>query len=126
MQARRNFRTAGACALVVWFAGAAAGAQPNPGAFRHRVPFDLFGVQENFACGGAPQGACGAVASVNSFIYLQRRFPGRYGDVLVPNYDPIANTSMEDAADFGVGGRPLASRFNSSARSGSVSAVYVV
>jgi hypothetical protein len=60
------------------------------------------GVSMNFSCG--TQGACGAVSSVNSFTYLQRQYPGVYGTMLLPNYDPVTNTADADAQDFGFDG----------------------
>jgi hypothetical protein len=72
------------------------------GAFSYSLDFDKFGKQENFMCGG--QYACGAVATINSFIFLQNEYPDVYDGKLVPNYDEMTMTAMEDAQDFAFDG----------------------
>jgi hypothetical protein len=72
-------------------------------AFNYQENFNYFGDQANFSCGG--KGACGAVSSVNSFIFLENQYPTIYAnDVLTPNYDPLTNTDQKDAQNFGFSG----------------------
>jgi hypothetical protein len=63
------------------------------------------GVTLNEDCGIG--GICGAIASINSFAYLSRQFPGVYGNLpngLLPSYNNTANTDSVDAKKFAVNG----------------------
>ena len=78
-------------------------AQADP--INESIDASKLGVTPNFACGG--QGACGAVASINSFSYLGRQFPGIYGNPpnnITPNYNATSNTDTVDAQAFGFDG----------------------
>lgn len=46
--------------------------------------FNLFGKQLNFCPVVGPGGVCAAVAAINSFIFLENRYPSRYGNLLTP------------------------------------------
>ncbi len=72
------------------------------GAINESIDVSKLGVQSNFACGG--QFACGAVSTINSFIYLEKQFPAIYDNKLTPNYDATTNTDMMDANKFGFTG----------------------
>src|SRR6266849_4467926 len=85
--------------LVLWGAS---------GQLAHATPFDFsedfrkFGRQpNNLAC--LPMAACGAVASINSFIYLEEMFKGIYDNKLTPNRQPDMTDAI-DATNFGVTG----------------------
>jgi hypothetical protein len=71
-------------------------------AFTHSIDFAKLGVTPNFACGG--KGACGAVSTINSFIFLQKEYPAMYDNKLAPNYNAMTNTDMVDAQKFGFDG----------------------
>ena len=70
------------------------------------TPFDYFndftkyGAQQNLTCPVSPTGVCGAVAAINSFIFLQKQYPSIYDNKLVPNYNSLNNTSPVDALAF--------------------------
>ena len=63
--------------------------------------FAKYGQQENnLPC--VPTGACGAVAAINSFYFLQIQYPGIYDNMLLPNR--TGNTDPIDATNFAVTG----------------------
>lgn len=70
--------------------------------------FANFGDQQNFTCPAAPGGVCGAIAAINSFIYLEYTYPSIYAptgtDLLTPNYVLATNNSPTDAANFATNG----------------------
>src|SRR5215472_7392582 len=73
--------------------------------FEYTEDFNLFGQQKNFTCPGpGAGGVCAAIASINSFAFLEAKYPSVYGTNLLPNYDPISKTDMKDAMDFAVSG----------------------
>jgi hypothetical protein len=65
--------------------------------FTFSLDFTKFGTQANFACGGS--GACGAVATVNSFVFLENMYSHFYDNKLTPSMN-----LMDDAQDFGFDG----------------------
>lgn len=75
-------------------------------AFSYSENFGFFGGQNNFSCG--QQGACGAVGSINSFIFLDHQYPTVYVPnntyLITPNYNANTNTDMVDAQNFGFNG----------------------
>jgi hypothetical protein len=71
-------------------------------AINESIDASKLGVQANFSCG--TKGACGAVSTINSFIYLEKQFPTIYGNSLTPNYNAGTNTDMTDANNFGFAG----------------------
>jgi|688.fasta_scaffold246037_2 hypothetical protein len=103
----------GAEVLVLVLGLCGAGTQiAHAAAFNYSNDFSKYGVQQNFSCPASPGGVCGAIAAINSFIFLQKQYPNIYDNKLVPKYDPMTNTSMMDAqafADTGwqVGGNPM-------------------
>jgi hypothetical protein len=79
-------------------------------AFDVFLPFNLYGQQPNLCPPSNPQGICAAVASINSFAFLQNQYPGIYGTSLLPNLQNDG-TDPTDALAFGttgwqVGGNP--------------------
>src|SRR4051812_26113487 len=86
--------------LTVPFAGAAT----LP--FNYSEDFGNFGAQTNLCPLTNPKGICAAVASINSFIYLENQFPDIYGNKLTPNVQGTkpSQTDSKDASDFGVNG----------------------
>jgi len=71
--------------------------------FNYSENFNLFGDQENnLAC--RPNGACAAVAVINSMVFLENQYPTIYDSKLLPNYDPLNNNDPTDAANFAVDG----------------------
>ena len=71
-------------------------------AINESIDASKLGVQNNFTCG--TKGACGAVSTINSFIYLEKQFPTIYGNSLTPNYNAGTNTDFTDANNFGFAG----------------------
>jgi hypothetical protein len=83
------------------FAGAAA--------FNYTENFNNFGDQQNFTCPAAPGGVCGAVAAINSFIFLENTYPNVYNmpktpGKLTPNYNAANNNDPTDANNFAAAG----------------------
>lgn len=70
-------------------------------AFDYSEDFGKFGKTPNFSCGG--QGACGAVASMNSFTFLENQYPSIYDNKLTPNKQ-MDGTDPMDAQKFGFDG----------------------
>jgi hypothetical protein len=77
-------------------------ASTNAAIINESIDATKLGVQNNFSCG--TKGACGAVSTINSFIYLEKQFPTIYGNKLTPNYNAAANTDFTDANNFGFAG----------------------
>ncbi len=95
------FQRAKVLVLVLGLGGAAAQlAHADP--FTYFNDFNKYGVQNNFACGD--KGACGAVSTVNSFIFLENQYRNIYDNKLTPNYAADTNTDMKDAKAFGFDG----------------------
>jgi len=72
--------------------------------FDYSNPFGLYGRTPNTTCSGAGSGGiCGATATINSFVYLQKFRPNIYGKKLVPDVDTngVASTSRDQFADTG-------------------------
>jgi hypothetical protein len=65
--------------------------------------FDLFGKQMNFCPVISPGGVCAAVAAINSFIFLENRYPSVYGTSLTPNVQGTKpnQTDQRDSLIFG-------------------------
>jgi len=66
--------------------------------------FNLFGDQQNFTCPGIG-GVCGAIAAINSFIFLENMYPGTYRlpnapGLLTPNYVAANNNDPIDSNNF--------------------------
>jgi hypothetical protein len=72
-------------------------------AFEYTLPFNEYGQQPNLCPPSNPKGICAAVASINSFKFLQTHYPSMYGNLLLPNLQPDG-TDPIDAMDFGVNG----------------------
>lgn len=70
--------------------------------FSYAETFANFGQQPNLCPASNPKGICAAVASINSFIFLEKQYPTIYGEKLTPNL--TGNTDSKDATDFGVNG----------------------
>jgi hypothetical protein len=104
LETEKTFRRGekGAKVLVLVLGLCGGGTQlANAATFDYFNDFDKYGVQENFTCPGPGSGGvCAAVAAINSFIFLQNEYPNIYDNKLVPNYDPMTNTSMMDAEAF--------------------------
>jgi hypothetical protein len=80
----------------------------NAQPFDYSNPFSEYGVQDDFACGG--KGACGAVSTVNSFVFLEKQYPKKYNNKLTPNAVTDLKTGQvtdpKDAQNFGFDGWP--------------------
>ena len=75
------------------------------GPFDYSEDFSLFGQQANTSCtvkAGGTTAICGAVAAVNSFIFLENKYSDVYGNSLTPNL--TGNTDPTDAKNFAVDG----------------------
>lgn len=71
--------------LLACLLGASLPAIAGPIDFSVDEGMDLFGNVDQTALGDVLGGCgCGPVAAVNSFVYLERRFPGQYGTSLTP------------------------------------------
>jgi hypothetical protein len=100
MISRRKWHRATIFFLSLGFvATIAVGAIADP--FDYSEDFGKFGQTQNFTC--QMHGACGAVASINSFTYLQKQFPQVYGTSLVPGLQ-MNGTDTADAQKFGFTG----------------------
>jgi PEP-CTERM motif-containing protein len=82
MRSRRYWQIAVASAFFASCANAPLRA--IAGGFSYTEDFSKFGKTMNFSCGGQ-NGVCGAVASMNSFTYLEGQYPGIYDNKLTPN-----------------------------------------
>ena len=91
-------RSVPARVMFVAFCSAAAWAAP----FDYFETFGDFGVTPNFQCG--KKFACGAVASINSFLFLENKYPNIYDNKLTPGADRNANTDQVDGQEFGFDG----------------------
>lgn len=92
----------GALAFVVAIGFAESFAQrASADAFTYTEDFSKFGTTLNGSCG--LNGACGAVASMNSFTFLGKQYPGIYGNMLTPNM-AMDGTDTVDANKFATGG----------------------
>jgi hypothetical protein len=74
----------------------------NADPINESIDASKLGVTPNFACGG--HGACGAVAALNSFKFLEKQYPSIYDNKLTPNDNATANTDQMDAQKFGFDG----------------------
>ena len=107
MNFQSSFR--GACAaLGILLLTSAQTALAGGIGFDYSENFSSFGQQANMNCqlkAGGTTGVCGAVAAINSFIFLENTYPGSYSDdpgLLTPNLS--GNTDSTDAANFAVNG----------------------
>src|SRR5882724_6340564 len=64
--------------------------------------FGNFGEQPN-TCPTIPHGVCAAAAAINSFIFLENQYPGKYGNMLTPGVQGQKpnQTDPNDLALFG-------------------------
>lgn len=74
----------------------------NADDFSYSETFSLFGQTPNTTCDASPKGICGAVATINSFIYLEKQYPSLYGNKLTPNLS--GNSDPTDALNFASNG----------------------
>ena len=101
MNSRRWLQRANV-ALAVLVANGAFAPIVVAAAFSYSIDFNKLGQTPNFTCG--TQGACGAVATINSFAFLQKQYPGVYDNKLLPNNNAMTNTDPTDAQKFGFDG----------------------
>jgi PEP-CTERM motif len=99
MGSNRWFRNGGPWVLL--FAVAVPFVQADVLPFDYSENFNFFGDQVNNICG---RGVCGAIAAINSFVFLENQYPSIYDSKLLPNYDATNNNDPIDAANFAVDG----------------------
>jgi hypothetical protein len=111
MRSKGHFRTA--CAVLGALAFAVASSQTvQAGPINVMENFGNFGDQANMSCpipgSNSTTYVCGAVAAINSFIFLENTYSSIYepggNDLLTPNYNAGGNNSPTDATNFATAG----------------------